>query len=207
MLQNDRIIFDLSIFLFYHDVATFIRTFLLIPFVSRSFILPVNSYSGYFTLILFVSLAYVICFILARLLPNLWGLMLLYRSVREAAVPNQWNIQIISISFFTHRSLFREKRSCALEAILAILMVCIIHIGEPNRNPTSTYDAIFFHADIHRFKKNSLPFWCYEKTFIVPKRYFSHIVCIPTSILIINHSRVQPPIRRYFPREVSRKFR
>jgi len=70
-LQNDRIISDFSVYLFYHDVATFIRTSLLIPFVLRNFILPANSYSGYFTLILFVSLVYVICFILARLLLNL----------------------------------------------------------------------------------------------------------------------------------------
>lgn len=45
------------------------------------------------------------------------------------------NTQIVSISFFSPcHSLSREEiEMCATEAILAVLMVCIIHIDEPNR--------------------------------------------------------------------------
>lgn len=122
----------LLIYFTYHNVAIFIKISLLIRFAKFHF---AREYPySYFTLILFVTLSHVICSMLARLLLNLWGLMLLYRfPAHEVAAPNQWNTQIISISFSARRSLSQEERSCALEAILAVLMVCIIHIGEPNR--------------------------------------------------------------------------
>lgn len=60
----------------------------------------------------------------------------LYRFVvREAAATNQWkHSNRINILFSPRHSLSREEiEMCATEAILAVLMVCIIHIDEPNR--------------------------------------------------------------------------
>lgn len=60
----------------------------------------------------------------------------------------------------------KRNRACALEAILAVLMVCIIHIGEPNRIgiPASPSTMPFLsisdvrHEIRRSLKKNPLPF-------------------------------------------------
>lgn len=105
-------------------------------------------------------------------------------------------------------SLSREARPCALEAVL---MVCIIHIGEPNRN--STYDAISF-PDVRPeisgdLKKNSLPSYGAMEKLLSYRNAISRISYVyqRISTLIINHSRVQPPSDIFPRREVSRKFR
>lgn len=115
-------------------------------------------------------------------------------------------LKSISISFSTRRSLSHEEKSrvrLRSNSSCPNDMYYSHRWTESNRNSgKSIYDAISFHfrrtsRDPAQFKKNSLPFWCYEKTFIVAKRNFSRIVHIPMSILIINHSCVQPPSRRY----------
>ena len=180
------VLFLFFVLLFYHDTVIFtsnrpfwyISIFHKVPFCQ-------NPYS-YFTLILFVSLSYVICFMPVRLLSNLWGLMLLYRfTTREVAAPNQWNIQIISIFFSTCHNLSRKERSCVLEAILAVLMVYIIRIDESNQIGISSPPTIPFFSILIMYsprsndlKKKKFPLWYYEKIFIVPKCNFSHIVYI-----------------------------
>lgn len=58
-------------------------------------------------------------------------------------------------------SLFHEETEpCVSEAILTVLMVCIIHVDESNRNSKSTYGAISFHPSTYRVSaavKNSHP--------------------------------------------------
>lgn len=161
MLQNDNSNFG-SFYLFYHDVAIFIKTSLLIHFcIAKSHFASEYPYS-YFTLILFVSLSHLFALCSRGYCWIYRGLMFSYRSLaREVAAPNQWNAQIISISFSTHRSLSHEEKSYALEAILAVLMVCIIHIGEPNRIEIPSPPTMSFHPDVRlEFKKIlSLMLW------------------------------------------------
>lgn len=214
----------LHLFFYYLCNTFFIEVFLLLEFERLQYSISCNQHE--FIQLFHISFIYflwcvhtrALYFCRSRSYRGIYARMMPLHRFFKAVTSNQWNTQIISI-FFLSASRFisrRDRAPRASKAIPAILMVCIIHIDEPNRieirGPPMSIVPLRPNPDRpdipprRSYKKFSLPYarTRHGKTFIATETQFPAYrkrICTSMSILIINHSRdhsLLPPPGRIF---------